>query len=74
MATVVNTAEFKIHLFGNRVILCSNDPLHRFQLEKILVNDYPLPLPVSSFNRMSLLPVFSLTNDKSNDFLVIMKE
>ena len=73
MTTVVNTAEFKIHLFGNRVILCSNDPLHRFQLEKILVQDYPLPLPASSFNRMSILPVFSLANNKNNDFLVIVR-
>jgi hypothetical protein len=74
MATVVNTAEFKIHLFGNRVILCSNDPLHRFQLEKIQVQDYPLPLPASSFTRLSLLPVLTLANDKGNDFLVVMRE
>ncbi len=74
MATVVNTAEFKIHLLGNRLILCSNDPLHRFQLEKILVQDYPLPLPTSSFHKLTLIPVFTLSNDKSNDFLVVMRE
>lgn len=74
LATLVNTAEFKINIFGSRVVVCSNDPLHRFQLEKILVQDFSLPLPHSLLPNLAILPVLSLTNDKSNDFLVILRQ
>jgi hypothetical protein len=74
LPTVVNTAEFKINIFGRKVVVCSNDPLHRFQLEKILVQDFPLPLPTSPFSRLSLLPVFSVGSDKTGDFLIVLRE
>jgi hypothetical protein len=48
--------------------------LHRFQLEKILVQDFPLPLPSSSYSECTILPVFSLSNEKTNDFLIVMRE
>lgn len=62
LSAVVNTAEYKLNIFGNRVVVCSNDPLHRFQLEKIQVQDYALPLPESALPRCSLVPVYSITN------------
>ena len=62
LSSVVNTAEYKLNIFGNRVVVCSNDPLHRFQLEKIQVQDYALPLPESPLPRCSLVPVYSLGN------------
>jgi len=37
LGTVINTADYKLNLFGNRLIVCSNDSLHRYQLDKITV-------------------------------------
>lgn len=74
LTVVVNTAEYKLNIFGNRVVVCSNDPLHRFQLEKIQVQDYALPLPESPLPRYSLVPVYSITNEKYVDFLMIFRE
>lgn len=46
--TVINTSEYKINMFGRKVVLCSNDSLHKYQLDKIVVDEFDLPLPMSS--------------------------
>lgn len=74
LPTVINTAEFKLNLFGSIVIVCSNDPLHRFQLEKILVQDFPLPLPASALPRLSLMPVLAVGGERAGDFLLVLRE
>jgi hypothetical protein len=75
LSTVVNTSEYKLNLFGNKLIVCSNDALHRFQLEKIQVQDYELPLPFSAYRNCSIHPIFTLANEKnSTDFLMIFRE
>ena len=37
LTTTINTSEYKLNIFGNQLVICSNDALHKYQPEKIVV-------------------------------------
>ena len=75
LQTVVNTSDYKLNIFGRVVVVCSNDSLHKYQVDKITVVDFELPLPVSNLGSCEVVPMVALGRDKnSTDFMVVVRE
>ena len=66
LSTIINTSEYKLNIFSNQLIICTNDTLHKYQTEKIMVQTYDLPLPESSFTRYEVVPIVNFNNQKNN--------
>ena len=75
LQTVVNTSDYRLNLFGGVVVVCSSDSLHKYQVDKISVVDFELPMPVTTWGSCEVVPLVALGRDRNNtDFMVIVRE
>jgi hypothetical protein len=44
ISTTINTAPFKITIIAKTILIVSNDALHKYQTDKIIVESFPLPV------------------------------
>ena len=72
---MVNTSDYKLNIFGSTLVVCSNDSLHKYQIDKITVQSYEMPVPESNLNQSEIIPVLSLGKDvNTTDFIMIFRE
>jgi hypothetical protein len=75
LKATINTSEYRLNVFGSRLVICSSDSLHKYQLDKIKIQDFALPLPATNLELSDIIPLHVVGKDSNTtDFVVIYRE